>query len=64
MLTVSLCRALPFRLTAHRQISGFPLCRLQDEYAGAVVYIVNTTPAVIDSVREMSPVGFSDVREW
>lgn len=39
---------------------------LGDEYARPVVYNVNTTPAVIDSVREMSPQGFSDVYagEW
>lgn len=60
----SLLSFLP--LVARREISSFPWCRLYHEYAGAVVYNVNTTPAVIDSVREMSPLGFSDVYagEW
>lgn len=53
-------------LAAHGAISSFPRRRKQHEYAGADVYNVNTTPAVIDSVREMSPLGFSDVYagEW
>jgi len=47
-------------------ISSFPWCWLLHEYAGLVVYNVNTTPVVIDSVQEMSPLGFSDVYagEW
>lgn len=47
-------------------ISSFGWGRLWHEYAGLVVYNVNTTPVIIDSVREMSPLGFSDVYagEW
>lgn len=65
-LLIFVILTVPLLLTTHRQISGFPWCRLRHEYAGAVVYNVNTTPAVIDSVREMSPLGFSDVYagEW
>lgn len=46
---------------AHGEISSLPRCRRWHEYAGPVVYNVNTTPAVIDSVREMSPLGSADV---
>lgn len=34
---------------------------LQYAYAGPVVYNVNKTPALIDSVQEMTPLGLSDV---
>lgn len=63
-LLLILSYSLP--LTAHAEISSFPWCRQWYEYAAPVVHNVNTTAAVIDSVREMSPLGFSDVYagEW
>lgn len=42
---------------ARREICSPPRRRLRLEYAGALVYNVNTTPAVIDSAQEMSPLG-------
>lgn len=44
----------------------FPGCGLWQGHSEGLVYNVNTTSAVIDSIPEMSPLGFSDVYagEW
>lgn len=49
-----------------RDVQPFPGCRLWQEQSEGLVYNVNTTSAVIDSILEMSPLGFSDVYagEW
>lgn len=60
LLTESLC------VSSQRDAQPFPGCRLWQEYSEGLVYNVNTTTADIDSISEMSPLGFSDVYagEW
>lgn len=54
------------RISPQKGLQPFPGCRLWQEYSEGLVYNVNTTLAVIDSIPEMSPLGFSDVYagEW
>lgn len=60
LLTESLC------VCSQRDEQPFPGCRLWQEYSEGLVYNVSTTTADIDSIPEMSPLGFSDVYagEW
>lgn len=54
------------RVSTQRDVQPFPGCSLWQEHSEGLVYNVNRTSAVIDSIPEMSPLGFSDVYagEW
>lgn len=54
------------RISTQRDVQPFPGCRLWQEHSEGLVFNMNTTSAVIDSIPEMSPLGFSDVYagEW